>query len=168
MARPLHNIGVFMSNSKNDKPSSPKGGIVFQGETSIKGDIVEHKEIHGNEIHGDNISIKGDGNIIGNRNSSQIIKINNKELTKYFDQLAEKVNIIHRLSTSDRKFLTSTLQELKSEVKKGDEADIEKISPWLKMIKKTVPEIVGGLLEVLVHPLVGKMVEVISKAILKD
>lgn len=163
-----------MSKSQKDKSSSPKGGIVFQGETFVKGDIVEHKEIYGTEIHGtqyigsDNISIKGDGNIIGDKNSSQVIKINNEALAKYFDQFHEKVNSIHRLSASDKKLLVSTLQELKSEIKKGDEADIEKISPWLKMIKKTVPEIVGGLLEVLVHPLVGKMVEVISKAILKD
>lgn len=157
-----------MSNSPKDKTSSVKGGIIFQGQTTIKGDIVEHKEIHSNEVYGDNISIKGDGNIIGNKNSSQVIKINNKELAKHFDQLAEKVNTIHRLSTSDKKFLTSILQELKNEVKKGDDADIEKISPWIQMIKKTVPEIVGGLLEVLVHPLVGKMVEIISKAILKD
>jgi len=163
-----------MSKSQKDKSSLPKGGIFFQGETFIKGDIVEHKEVHGNEIHGnqhirgDNISIKGDGNIIGNKNSSQVIKINNEALTKHFDQLTEKVNVIYRLSASDKKLLTSTLQELKSEVKKGDEADTEKISPWLKTLKKTVPEIVGGLLEILVHPLVGKLVEVVSKAILKD
>lgn len=163
-----------MSKSQKDKSSLPKGGIVFQGETFVKGDIVEHKEVFGNEIHGnqniggDNISINGDGNIIGNKNSSQVVKINNEALTKHFDQLHEKISSIHRLSASDKKLLVSTLQELKSEVKKGDKTDIEKISPWLKMIKKTVPEIVGGLLEVLVHPLVGKMVEVISKAILKD
>jgi len=163
-----------MSNSKKDKSSLSKGGIVFQGETFIKGDIVEHKEVHGNEIHGNqhiggnNIAINGDGNIIGDKNSSQVIKINNEVLTKHFDQLSENVNVIHRLSDSDKKLLISTLRELKSEVKKGDEANTEKISPWLKILKKTVPEIVGSLLEILVHPLVGKMVEVVSKAILKD
>ncbi|MBI3174515.1 MAG: hypothetical protein HYZ25_12390 [Chloroflexi bacterium] len=163
-----------MPKSQEDKSSSPKGGIVFQGETFVKGDIVERKEIHGNEIHGnqyvggDNISIKGDGNILGNQNSSQIIKINNEALAAQIDQLNEKVNAIHRLSASDKKLLKSTLQELKNEVQKGDEADTDKISPWLKMLKKTAPEIVGNLLEVLVHPFVGKLVEVISKAILKD
>jgi len=163
-----------MAKSQKDKPLSDKGGIMFQGETFVKGDIVEHKEVYGNEIHGnqyiggDNISIKGDGNIIGDRNSSQVIKINNEVLTKHFDQLSDKVNVIYRLSASDRKLLTSTLQELKHEVQKGDEADTDKISPWLKMLKKTAPEIVGSLLEVLVHPFVGKLVEVISKAILKD
>lgn len=163
-----------MSKSQKDKPSSPKGGIVFQGETFVKGDIVERKDVYGNEIHGnqyiggDNISINGDGNIIGDKNSSQVIKINNEALTKHFDQLHEKVNGIYRLSASDKKLLNSTLHELKSEIRKGDEADTEKISPWLKMIKKTVPEIVGSLLEILIHPLVGKMVEVVSKAILKD
>jgi len=163
-----------MSKSQKDKSSSPKGGIFFQGETFVKGDIVERKEVFGNEIHGnqhiggDNISINGDGNIIGNENSSQVIKINNEALTKHFDKLHENVNAIYRLSANDKKLLTSTLQELKNEVKKGDKADTEKISPWLKMLKKTAPEIVGGLLEILVHPLVGKMVEVVSKAILKD
>lgn len=151
-----------MAKSQKNKPLYGKGGIIFQGETFVKGDIVEHKEVYGNEIHGnqniggDNISINGDGNIIGNKNSSQVVKINNEALTKHFNQLHEKISSIHRLSASDKKLLVSTIQELKSEVKKGDKADIEKISPWLKIIKKTVPELVGGLLEVLVHPLVGK------------
>lgn len=163
-----------MSKSQKDKSSLPKGGIVFQGETFVKGDIVDHKVVFGNEIHGnqniggDNISINGDGNIIGNKNSSQVIKINNEALITRFDKLHENVNAIYRLSADDKKLLTSTLQELKNEVKKGEKADTDKISPWLKTLKKTAPEIVGSLLEILVHPLVGKMVEVVSKVILKD
>lgn len=165
-----------MSKTQKDKSSLPKGGIFFQGETVIKGDYVERKEVHGNEIHGnqnigrDNISINGDGNIIGNRNSSQVTKTSsdNEKLENQFVILSKKVDSIHRLSSKDRQLIISTLQELQSEVKKGDDANTDKINPLLKMLKKTIPEIIGGLLEVLVHPLVGKMVEVVAKAILKD
>jgi len=165
-----------MSKTQKDKSSLPKGGIFFQGETVIKGDYVERKEVHGNEIHGnqnvgrDNISINGDGNIVGDRSISQVTKtgLSNEKLENDFIHLANKVDSINRLSSKDRKLIISTLQELKDEVRKGDNADTDKVNPLLKMIKKTVPEIIGGLLEILVHPLVGKMVEVVAKAILKD
>jgi len=165
-----------MSKTQKDKSSLPKGGIFFQGETVIKGDYVEHKEVHGNEIHGnqnvgrDNISINGDGNIVGDRNTSQVTKtgLDNDKLESYFIHLSKKVNSVNRLSSKDRKLIISTLQELQDEVKKGDDANTDKVNPWLKMLKKTVPEIVGSLLTILVHPLVGKMVEVAAKAILKD
>ena len=102
-----------MSTIKKDKTPQTKGGIVFQGETSIKGDYVEHKEVHGNEIHGnqnvgrDNISVNGDGNIVGDRNTSQVTKIgsNNAELEKYFIHLSNKIDSLHQLSSKDRVFL---------------------------------------------------------------
>lgn len=165
-----------MSKTQKDKIPLSKGGIFFQGKTVVKGDFVEHKEIHGNEIYGnqniggDSVSISGDGNIVGDRNVSQVRKtgLDNVLLEKHFSQLSKKIDSVQRLSPHQKKLANSTLQELQKEVKKGDGTNIEKITPWLKMLKKTVPEIVGGLLEVLIHPLVGKMVEVLSKAILKD
>ena len=165
-----------MSKTQKGKIPLSKSGVFFQGKTIVKGDFVEHKEIHGYEVHGnqniggDSISINGDGNIIGNGNVSQIIKtgVDNVLLAKHFSQLSKKIDSIQRLSPHQKESANSTLLELEKEVKKGDDTNAEKITPWLKMLKKTVPEIVGGLLEVLVHPLVGKMVEVVAKAILKD
>lgn len=165
-----------MSKTQKDKLPLPKGGIFFQGETVIKGDYVEHKEVHGNEIHGnqnvgrDNISINGDGNIIGNRNTSKVTKMDsdNDKLESYFIYLSKKVDSVNRLSSKDKQFIASTLQQLQGEIKKGDDANPEKVTLWLKTLKKAVPEIIGGLLEILIHPLVGKMVEVVAKAVLKD
>ena len=152
-----------MSKAQKGKSSQPKGGIFFQGETIIKGDYVEHKEVHGNEIHGnqnigrDNISINGDGNIVGDRSTSQVTKTisGNEKIENHFIQLASKVDSINRLSSEDKQFIVSTLQELQGEIKKGDDANPEKVTLWLKTIKKAIPEIIGGLLEILVHPLVG-------------
>lgn len=153
-----------------------KKSIVFEGETKIYGDHVQQKVVYGSEIHGDqhigrdNISVDGDGNIVGNGNVARftIIKETEEVFSTKISDILERVSTINRLSQQERAEIISTVQKLQKEIKKGESANTEKVSPWLKMLKQKAPEIVGALLDVFVHPLVGKTVAAVGKAILKD
>ena len=165
-----------MSNSAEGKTLSSKGNIVFQGKTTIEGDYVERKEVHGNEVHGnliiggDNISISGDGNIVGGANKAQVTKtkLSDTGLEIYFERFAEQLDSMKQLSSEERSLVITTLRALQDEIKNGDNVRADKVVSWLEILKETVPELAGSLLEVLVHPLVGKIVESISKSVLRD
>lgn len=156
-----------MPKEKKDKDALPKGSIVFRGKTVIMGDNVNQKIVNGNEIHGDNVTITGDGNIVGNKSSSRFNKTisNDEKLATAFSRIIYTVTQNRKPSNEE---ILSALQSLQKELKKGENVDTKKISPWLKMIKAKAPEIVGSLLEILVHPLVGKTVEAVAKLVLKN
>jgi hypothetical protein len=150
------------------------GGIHFEGDTTIMGDQVEKKIVFGGEVHGsqiigrDQISITGDGNVTGDRSSSIVTKRNPAEINivTHFAYLQSLV-LQQPISARDKQDVGTALRNLEKEIGKDEKASLDKISPWLKMIKQKAPGIVGSLLEVLVHPLVGKAVAAVSKAILE-
>lgn len=151
------------------------GGIHFEGNTTIMGDQVEKKLVFGGEVYGsqiiggDQITVTGDGNVIGDRSSSVVTKRDATEIntTVHFAYL-QSLLLQQPISERDKQDVGTALQNLEKEVGKGEKSSLDKISPWLKMIKQKAPGIVGSLLEVLVHPLVGKAVAAVSKAILED
>lgn len=156
-----------MPKEKKGQDSLPKGSFIFQGKTVIMGDNVNQKIVNGNEIHGDNVTITGDGNIVGNKSSSRFNKTisNDEKLATAFNRITYMVTQNRKSSNEE---ILSTLQSLQKELKRGDKVDTGKISPWLTMIKTKAPEIVGSLLEILVHPLVGKTVEAVAKLVLNN
>ncbi len=156
-----------MPKDRKSKDTLPKSNIVFQGKTIIMGDNVNQKIVNGNEIHGDNISITGNSNIIGDKNSIWSNKTisNDENLATAFSQI---VHIVTQSKKASSEEILSALDNLQNELKKGDNADIGKLSPWLKMIKAKAPEIVGSLLEIFIHPLVGKTVELVARQILMN
>ena len=109
----------------------------------IKGNVNIGK---GDIFTGDKTIIMGDHNKIGNQETIQQV---------FFEDLIRKIEQRPDTSTEKKETLKATVEEFKTESKKGEKAEKTFLSRRLRNIKRIAPDIADVMLSTIVNPAAG-------------
>lgn len=124
------------------------GGAYVGGSVSVSG---------GDFVGRDKTTITGDGNVIGDHSSSTVIKqgVDPEAVARAFRALYSAVEQKPNLPPQDKADLKAELQELETEVVKGEDADEGFIARRLRYIKRMAPDILEVVVATLINPVSG-------------
>lgn len=113
------------------------------------------------------IEIKGNNNIVGNDNVNMNLDIGSSmaELTQAFELVYRAVRQVE--DPVIREDAKKIVQDIESEVKKGEEADPSRVERWLKFLAETAPDVWEVAVDTLNNPIKGigtVLKKVIAKA----
>jgi hypothetical protein len=114
----------------------------------------------------DSISIQGDGNIVGNRNTSNFSKTGSTP-TEFALAFEKIYSVIGRVSDPViREEAKDYVQKIEAEAQKGEDANPTSIERWLKFLADMVPDVKDVIIDTLSNPIKG-ISTVITKVIAK-
>lgn len=124
------------------------GGAYIGGSVSVNG---------GDFVGRDKNTITGDGNVLADHSSSSVIKqgVDPAAVARAFRELYSAVEQKPDLPPQDKADLKAELQELETEVVKGDAADEGFIARRLRHIKRMAPDILEVVVATLINPVSG-------------
>lgn len=110
------------------------------------------KIVYGNYYEG-NISTGG-GNVVG-RDQVGSTAISSKEIAKLFKILYTKIDAHPNTSPKDKEYLKIELQEVQTEIDKGEEANESFLARRLRNIERMAPDILEVVVATLTNPAAG-------------
>jgi len=113
-----------------------------------------------------NVTINGDGNIVGDNNTSIVSKISStstefaQAFEKIYGSIAKVSDPVIREETKD------LVKKIETEAQKGDKADQSSVERWLRFLADMAPDIKDVVVNTLSNPILG-FSTVIQKVIAK-
>jgi len=124
------------------------GGAYVGGSVRVQG---------GSFVGRDSVTITGDGNVVGDHSRATVVRpgADPAAIARAFRDLYAAVEQKPDLPPQDRADLQSELQELESEVVKGETADERFVARRLRNIQRMAPDILEVVTATLTNPLLG-------------
>ena len=138
--------------------TSQKVDSVESGGTMVGTSIGEGQQIGGQRQYGDTYHVGNISNSIGVGIGKDVkVEVNQgasaEEIARAFAAIAEKV---HAMPDSDKKQKAETaVQGLKEEAAKGEQADEDKVSKWMKFLAETASDAFDVAVATFANPIAG-------------
>jgi hypothetical protein len=155
--------GIVIDNSgEQDGENVTSGGINFGGgKITIGGNAVGQDQTV--NISGDSVS--GGITIVG-RDDNSVTGWSAKDVESFFTRVTQKIDAKPELAPTDKEDLKAEVQDLQTEVAKGEEANESFLERRLRNIKRMAPDILDTIATTLADPKVG-LAMVIRKVMIK-
>lgn len=109
------------------------------------------------------VSVHIGGNVNGSQilasnrdiNLNKVNLSNNAEINLVFSQIFEKINSRPEDPKVDKEEIVSTVEKVKEEINKGDEASTSKVERWFKFLAEMSPDIFDVVVSTLANPIAG-------------
>jgi hypothetical protein len=153
--------GVFIDNSGN-------GGVNIGGNANISGKVTGRDDISNERndvVYGNKTVTTGGSKYVGGDDSS-VTGWSAKDVENFFAKVTQKIDAKPELAPTDKEDLKAEVQDLQTEVAKGEEANESFLERRLRNIKRMAPDILDTIATTLASPQAG-LASVIRKVMQK-
>jgi hypothetical protein len=162
--------GISIDNS-GDQFSKKSGGVNLggAGQVTIGGNVVGEdfsiSSTGGDVVQGNKIIVSSGSKYVGGDDNS-VTGWSAKDVENFFAKVTQKIDAKPELAPTDKEDLKAEVQDLQTEVAKGEEANESFLERRLRNIKRMAPDILETIATTLADPKAG-LAMVIRKVMIK-